>query len=247
VAGARPGHAAFSVPLPVPAEAEIVLEGTVSATEMAAEGPYGDHTGYYNAVESFPVLSLSAITMRRNPVYLSTYTGRPPDEPSRLGEAMNEIFIPLVRRQFPEIRDLWLPPEACSYRTMVVSIDKRYPGHARRIMMGLWSMLPQFSYTKLIIVVDPDVDVRSWPDIMWAISTRFDAGRDLMVADNTPIDYLDFASPQPGLGGKLGLDATTKIGSETTREWGRVLEMSPEIIEKVDRTWASLGLDEALE
>jgi len=234
----------FSVPLPVPAEAEIVLEGTVSATETAEEGPYGDHTGYYNAVERFPVLSLSAITMRRNPLYLSTYTGRPPDEPSRLGEAMNELFIPLVRRQFPEIRDLWLPPEACSYRTMVVSIDKRYPGHARRIMMGLWSMLPQFSYTKLIIVVDPDIDVRSWPDVMWAVSTRFDASRDLMVVDNTPIDYLDFASPQSGLGGKLGLDATTKIGSETTREWGRVLEMSPEIIEKVDRIWASLGLGE---
>lgn len=234
----------FSVPLPVPAQAEIVLEGTVSATETAEEGPYGDHTGYYNAVESFPVLSLSAITMRRNPLYLSTYTGRPPDEPSRLGEAMNELFVPLVRREFPEIRDLWLPPEACSYRTMVVSIDKRYPGHARRIMMGLWSMLPQFSYTKLIIVVDPDIDVRSWPDIMWAVSTRFDASRDLMTVDNTPIDYLDFASPQSGLGGKLGLDATTKIGSETTREWGRVLEMPPETIKKVDRIWASLGLGE---
>ncbi|WP_117195297.1 UbiD family decarboxylase [Rhizobium terrae] len=235
----------FSVPLPVPAEAEIVIEGTVSAAEVADEGPYGDHTGYYNAVERFPVLTLSAITMRRNPLYLSTYTGRPPDEPSRLGEAMNELFLPMVRRQFAEVHDLWLPPEACSYRTMVVSIDKRYPGHARRIMMGLWSMLPQFSYTKLIIAVDPDIDVRSWPDVMWAISTRFDAGRDLMVVDNTPIDYLDFASPRSGLGGKLGLDATTKIGAETTREWGRTIEMSQEVIERVDGLWASLCLGDA--
>lgn len=235
---------AFSISLPVPAEAEIVLEGLVSAAEVAEEGPYGDHTGYYNAVETFPVLSLSAITMRRNPVYLSTYTGRPPDEPSRLGEAMSELFIPLVKRQFPEIHDLWLPPEACSYRAMVVSIDKRYPGHARRIMMGLWSILPQFSYTKLIIVVDRDIDVRSWPDVIWALSTRFDAGRDLMMVDKTPIDYLDFASPQPGLGGKLGLDATTKIGSETAREWGEVLQMSPEVVGKIDRMWASLGLGE---
>lgn len=233
---------AFSVPLPVPAEAEIVLEGLVSAAEVAEEGPYGDHTGYYNAAEAFPVLSLSAITMRRNPIYLSTYTGRPPDEPSTLGEAMSELFIPLVKRQFPEIHDLWLPPEACSYRAMVVSIDKRYPGHARRIMMGLWSILPQFSYTKLIIVVDRDIDVRSWPDVIWALSTRFDAGRDLMMVDKTPIDYLDFASPQPGLGGKLGLDATTKIGSETAREWGQVLQMSPEVVGKIDRMWASLGL-----
>lgn len=237
---------ATSVPLPVPATAEIVLEGTVSTHDRADEGPYGDHTGYYNAVEPFPVLTLSAMTMRRDPIYLSTFTGRPPDEPSRLGEAMNELVLPLVRGQFPEIRDLYLPPEACSYRAMVVSIDKRYPGQARRIMMGLWSMLPQFSYVKLIIAVDPDIDVKNWADVIWALSTRFDAGRDLMVIDGTPIDYLDFASPRSGLGGKLGLDATTKIGAETDREWGKVLTMSPEVAASVDSMWSSLGLGEML-
>lgn len=231
-------------PQPVPANAEIVLEGSVSASDTAPEGPYGDHTGYYNAVERFPVMTLSAITMRRDPVYLSTFTGRPPDEPSRLGAAMTELFIPLVKRQFPEITDLWLPPEACSYRVMVVAIDKRYPGQARRIMMGLWSMLPQFSYTKLIIAVDPDIDVRSWTDVMWALSTRFDASRDVITIADTPIDYLDFASPKPGLGGKLGLDVTTKIGAETDREWGHVLKMSPEVSARVDDLWASLGLGE---
>jgi len=232
----------LSVPLPIPASAEIVLEGAVSAEETANEGPYGDHTGYYNSVEPFPVMTLSAITLRKNPLYLSTYTGRPPDEPSRLGEAMNELFVPLVKRQFPEIHDLWLPPEACSYRAMVVSIDKRYPGQARRVMMGLWSMLPQFNYTKLIIAVDGDIDVKSWPDVIWALSTRFDATRDLMVVENTPIDYLDFASPKSGLGGKLGLDATSKIGTETEREWGRVLTMAPEVTARIDGLWASLGL-----
>lgn len=231
-----------SVGLPVPAEAEIVLEGTVSATKTALEGPYGDHTGYYNAVEPFPVVTLSALTMRRAPLYLSTYTGRPPDEPSRLGEAMTPLFVPLARRQFPEIVDLWLPPEACSYRVMVVSIDKRYPGQARRVMMGLWSMLAQFSMTKLIIVVDPDIAVRDWADVLWALSTRFDAPRDLVVVADTPIDYLDFASPQPGLGGKLGLDATTKIGPETTREWGRPLAMDAHTIARVDALWSELGL-----
>jgi len=236
---------AVTVPLPVPASAEIVLEGTVSIRETAEEGPYGDHTGYYNSVEAFPVLTLSAITMRKDPLYLSTYTGRPPDEPSRLGEAMNDLFVALVKRQFPEIRDLWLPPEACSYRAMVVSIDKRYPGQARRVMMGLWSMLAQFSYTKLIITVDGDIDVRNWQDVIWALSTRFDASRDLMVVDNTPIDYLDFASPKSGLGGKLGLDATTKIGTETDREWGQPLAMAPEVIARVDALWHSLGLEEA--
>jgi 4-hydroxy-3-polyprenylbenzoate decarboxylase len=235
----------LTVPLPLPASAEIVLEGMVSMSETADEGPYGDHTGYYNAVEPFPVMTLSAITMRKNPLYLSTYTGRPPDEPSRLGEAMNELFVPLVKRQFPEICDLWLPPEACSYRAMVVSIDKRYPGQARRVMMGLWSMLPQFSYTKLIIAVDGDIDVRSWPDVIWALSTRFDASRDLMVVENTPIDYLDFASPKSGLGGKLGLDATTKIGTETEREWGRVLAMTPDVTARVDELWACLDLGSA--
>lgn len=233
---------ALTQPLDIPATAEIVLEGAVSVAETAPEGPYGDHTGYYNSVEPFPVMSLSAMTMRRDPVYLSTFTGRPPDEPSVLGEAMNALFLPLVKRQFPEIVDLYLPPEACSYRAIVVSIDKRYPGQARRIMLGLWSMLPQFSYTKLIIVVDPDVDVRNWSDVIWALSTRFDASRDLVVVDNTPIDYLDFASPKTGLGGKLGLDATNKLVPETEREWGRVLEMTPEILARVDAIWGELGL-----
>ena len=233
---------AVSQPLLVPTNAEIVLEGTVSVSETAEEGPYGDHTGYYNSVERFPVMTLSAITTRKNPFYLSTYTGRPPDEPSKLGEAMTELFIPLVKKQFPEIADLWLPPEACSYRAIVVSIDKRYPGQARRVMMGLWSMLPQFSYTKLIIAVDPDVDVRNWDDVVWALATRFDAGRDTVLINDTPIDYLDFASPKHGLGAKLGLDATVKIGPETDREWGRVLKMTPEVGAKVDAIWHELGL-----
>ena len=231
-----------TVPLPVPAQAEIVLEGHVSASETAPEGPYGDHTGYYNSVEPFPVMTLSALTMREKPIYLSTYTGRPPDEPSRLGEAMTPLFAPLARRQFPEIIDLWLPPEACSYRAMVVSIDKRYPGQARRLMLGLWSMLPQFSYTKLVIVVDGDVDIRNWDDVMWALATRFDASRDLLVVPDTPIDYLDFASPQPGLGGKMGLDATNKLAPETSRDWGRILTMTPEVKGRVDAMWNELGL-----
>jgi len=230
-----------TVDLPVPAEAEMVIEGVVSATETAPEGPYGDHTGYYNSIEPFPVMTVSAITTRRDPVYLSTYTGRPPDEPSRLGEAMTPLFVPLAKRQFPEITDLWLPPEACSYRAMVVAVDKRYPGQARRVMMGLWSMLPQFSMTKLIIAVDPDIDVRNWADVMWAISTRFDAPRDLVVVPDTPIDYLDFASAKPGLGGKMGIDATNKIGAETDREWGTPLAMSPEVLERVDALWSGLG------
>lgn len=232
-----------TVPLPVPAAAEIVLEGHVSATETADEGPYGDHTGYYNSTEPFPVMTVSAITMRRAPIYLSTFTGRPPDEPSVIGEAMNEVFVPLVSKQFPEIKDLWLPPAACSYRTMIVSIDKRYPGQARRIMMGLWSILPQFSYTKLIIAVDPDINVRDWDDVMWAIATRFDASRDLLQVDHTPIDYLDFASPKSGLGSKIGLDATKKIGAETDREWGAVLAMSPDVIKRIDGLWNRLGLE----
>lgn len=235
---------ALTVPITIPANAEIVLEGTISAEQTAEEGPYGDHTGYYNSVEPFPILTLSAITSRRNPLYLSTFTGRPPDEPSVLGEAMLELFLPLARRQFPEIIDLWMPPEACSYRAMVVSIDKRYPGQARRIMMGLWSMLPQFSYTKLIIAVDPDINVRSWSDVIWALSTRFDAGRDLLLIRDTPIDYLDFASPKPGLGAKLGLDATRKLHPETDREWGRVLSMSPEVVDRVDGLWSDLGLEQ---
>ncbi|HTM77432.1 MAG TPA: UbiD family decarboxylase, partial [Devosia sp.] len=195
-----------------------------------------------NAVEAFPVIDVTAITRRRDPVYLSTFTGRPPDEPSRLGEAFMPLLIPTARQKFPEIIDLWLPPEACSYRAMVVSIDKRYPGQARQVMMGLWSLLPQFTYTKLIIAVDSDIDVRSWEDVVWALSTRFDAGRDLVVIENTPIDYLDFASPQSGLGSKLGLDATRKLPPETQREWGRTLAMPEEIMSRVDTIWDELGL-----
>lgn len=233
---------ALTVPLLVPAHAEIVIEGLVSSDETAPEGPYGDHTGYYNAVEPFPVMKITAITTRREPIYLSTYTGRPPDEPSRLGEVMTGLFAPIVKRQFPEVNDYWLPPEACSYRTLVVSIDKRYPGQARRLMMGLWSILPQFSYTKLIIVVDEDIDIRNWSDVMWAVATRFDASRDLMVVNNTPIDYLDFASVSAGLGGKMGIDATRKLGAETDREWGRILKMSPEVEARVNGIWERLGL-----
>jgi 4-hydroxy-3-polyprenylbenzoate decarboxylase len=236
---------ALTVPLHVPSNAEIVLEGVVSADETAREGPYGDHTGYYNSVEAFPVVRLTAITTRHSPVYLSTYTGRPPDEPSRLGEAMTELFVPIARRQFPEIRDLWLPPEACSYRAAVVSIDKRYPGQARRIMMGLWAMLPQFNYTKLIIVVDGDISVRNWEDVIWAVSTRFDAARDLVVMENTPIDYLDFASPKAGLGTKMGIDATNKIGTETNREWGRELQMPSELTARANQLWERVRDDAA--
>ena len=243
LAGRRPSVVdARTVPLCVPAHAEIILEGRVSTSETALEGPYGDHTGYYNSVEEFPVMQVAAITMRKKPVYLSTYTGRPPDEPSRLGEVMNELFVPIVRKQFPEITDLWLPAAACSYRAMVVSIDKRYPGQARRVMMGLWSMLPQFSYTKLIVAVDPDINIRNWDDVMWALATRFDASRDVVTLTDTPVDYLDFASPRSGLGGKLGLDATNKIGAETEREWGAVLKMNADVIARVDAMWGELGL-----
>jgi 4-hydroxy-3-polyprenylbenzoate decarboxylase len=233
---------AVSVPLPVPADAEIVIEGLVSAKERAPEGPFGDHTGYYNAVEDFPVVRVTAITLRSDPIYVSTYTGRPPDEPSVIGEALNELALPLIRQQMPEIVDLHLPPAACSYRLAVVSIAKRYPGQARRVMMGLWGMLPQFSYTKAVVVVDDDIDVRSSADVLWAVSTRADPARDILVLDRTPIDYLDFASPQAGLGGKLGIDATTKIGSETDREWGRPLRMSPETVARIDDVWPRLGL-----
>lgn len=220
--------AAQTVPLMVPARAEIVIEGWVHPGETAPEGPFGDHTGYYNAVEPFPVMRVSRITCRNDPLYLSTVTGRPPDEPSVIGEVFNELALPVIRAQIPEITDLWLPPAACSYRMAVVAIDKRYPGQARRVMMALWGMLPQFSYTKLVVVVDSDIDVRSWDDIAWAISTRMDPGRDVMLLDRTPMDYLDFASPLEGLAGKLGLDATTKIGAETNREWGRVMRLDPQ-------------------
>jgi 4-hydroxy-3-polyprenylbenzoate decarboxylase len=233
---------AKTVPLKVPAEAEIVLEGHVSLDDTGDEGPYGDHTGYYNSVEKFPVFTLSAITMRRNPIYLSTFTGRPPDEPSVLGEALNEVFIPLFQQQFPEIVDFWLPPEGCSYRIAVVSMKKAYAGHAKRVMMGVWSYLRQFMYTKWVIVVDAEVDARNWKDVMWAVSTRMDPARDITVIENTPIDYLDFASPVSGLGSKIGLDATDKLPGETNREWGREIRMDQAVIDKVDAMWSELGL-----
>ncbi|HTG20701.1 MAG TPA: UbiD family decarboxylase [Reyranella sp.] len=231
-----------TVPLKVPAEAEIVLEGHVSLDEYGDEGPYGDHTGYYNSIEKFPVFTLSAITMRRHPIYLSTFTGRPPDEPSVLGEALNEVFIPLFQQQFPEIVDFWLPPEGCSYRIAVVSMKKAYAGHAKRVMMGVWSYLRQFMYTKWVIVVDADIDARNWKDVMWAVSTRMDPARDITVIENTPIDYLDFASPVSGLGSKIGLDATDKFPGETNREWGRQIRMDQAVIDKVDAMWSELGL-----
>ena len=229
-------------PLKVPATAEIVLEGYVSLDETAPEGPYGDHTGYYNAVEEFPTFTVTAITMRRNPIYLTTFTGRPPDEPSVLGEALNEVFIPLLRQQFPEIVDFWLPPEGCSYRIAVISMKKAYPGHAKRVMLGAWSYLRQFMYTKWLIVVDDDIDARDWKDVMWAVSTRMDPARDITVIENTPIDYLDFAGPESGLGSKIGLDATDKWPPETKREWGRKLAMDPDVVQRVTDIWPSLGL-----
>ena len=231
-----------TVPLKVPAEAEIVLEGHVSLDDYGDEGPYGDHTGYYNAVEPFPVFTVSAITMRKDPIYLSTFTGRPPDEPSVLGEALNDVFVPLFQQQFPEIVDFWLPPEACSYRVGVVSINKAYPGHAKRIMMAVWSYLRQFMYTKFVIVVDADIDARDWKDVIWAISTNVDPARDITVIENTPIDYLDFASPESGLGSKMGIDATTKIPPETRRDWGRKIRMTDDIIDEVTRKWEAYGL-----
>ncbi len=223
-----------TIPLKVPASAEIVLEGHVSLDDFGDEGPYGDHTGYYNSVEPFPVFTLSAITMRSNPIYLTTYTGRPPDEPSVLGEALNEVFIPLLQQQFPEVVDFWLPPEGCSYRVAVVSIRKAYPGHAKRVMMGIWSYLRQFMYTKWIIVVDDDINCRDWNDVIWAISTRMDPLRDITMIDRTPIDYLDFASPESGLGSKIGLDATNKWEPETKREWGRKMEMDAGVKERIN-------------
>jgi 4-hydroxy-3-polyprenylbenzoate decarboxylase len=231
-----------SVPLKVPATAEIVIEGHVALDEQADEGPYGDHTGYYNSVEPFPVFHVSAITMRRDPIYLSTFTGRPPDEPSVLGEALNDVFLPLFQLQFPEIVDFWLPPEGCSYRVAIVSIRKAYPGHAKRIMMGVWSYLRQFMYTKYVIVVDADINARDWKDVIWAISTKSDPSRDLTILENTPIDYLDFASPESGLGGKLGIDATDKWPPETRREWGQEIRMDPDVVDEVTRKWASYGL-----
>jgi 4-hydroxy-3-polyprenylbenzoate decarboxylase len=231
-----------TVPLKVPAEAEIVLEGHVSLDEYGDEGPYGDHTGYYNSVEKFPVFTVSAITMRRDPIYLSTFTGRPPDEPSVLGEALNDVFVPLLQQQFPEIVDFWLPPEGCSYRIAVVSIRKAYPGHAKRVMMAVWSYLRQFMYTKWVIVVDDDIDARDWKDVVWAMSTRMDPARDITVVEATPIDYLDFASPESGLGSKIGLDATNKWPPETSREWGTKIRMTDEVVRTVTEKWPKLGL-----
>ena len=232
----------ITVPIKVPANAEIIIEGNILPNETSLEGPYGDHTGYYNSIEPFPIFEVSAITMRKDPIYLSTYTGRAPDEPSVLGEALNEIFIPLIKQQFPEILDFWLPPEACSYRIAIISINKQYPGHAKRIMMGIWSYLKQFMYTKWVIIVDDDIDIRDWKDVMWAISTRIDPVRDLTLIENTPIDYLDFASPESGLGSKIGLDATKKVSPEVHREWGETIHMTEKVIEIVNSKWDKLGI-----
>ncbi|MBT3559272.1 MAG: UbiD family decarboxylase [Rhodospirillales bacterium] len=231
-----------TIPLQVPAHAEIILEGYVSLEDYGDEGPYGDHTGYYNSVEPFPVFTITAITRRKDPIYLSTYTGRPPDEPSVLGEALNEVFVPLFTQQFPEVVDFWLPPEGCSYRVAVVSIKKAYAGHAKRIMLGVWSYLRQFMYTKFVIVVDDDINCRDWNDVIWAISTNVDPARDMTMIENTPIDYLDFASPVSGLGSKVGIDATTKVEPETTREWGQKIRMDEDIIQQVTDKWESYGL-----
>ena len=228
--------------LQVPASAEVVLEGAIHPGDEAPEGPFGDHTGYYNDVETFPVFTIDRITHRRDPIYHSTYTGRPPDEPAVLGAAMNELFIPLLRRQFPEIRDFYLPPEGCSYRIGIVSMKKEFAGHAKRVMFGLWSVLRQFMYTKIVIVVDEDIDVRNWKDVAWALSTRVDPVRDITLVENTPIDYLDFASPVAGLGSKMGIDATGKWPGETDRAWGRPIVMGREVLERVDAMWESLGI-----
>ena len=228
--------------LQVPASAEIVLEGHIHPNDMAMEGPYGDHTGYYNEQDSFPVFTIDRITMRENPVYHSTYTGKPPDEPAILGVALNEVFVPILQKQFPEIVDFYLPPEGCSYRMAVVSIKKQYPGHAKRVMMGCWSFLRQFMYTKFIVVVDDDIDTRDWKEVMWAITTRMDPVRDTVLVENTPIDYLDFASPVSGLGGKMGMDATNKWPGETDREWGRPIVKDAAVAARVDQLWQTLGL-----
>jgi 4-hydroxy-3-polyprenylbenzoate decarboxylase len=228
--------------LQVPASAEIVLEGVIHPGEEADEGPFGDHTGYYNEVERFPVFTIERITHRDDPIYHSTYTGRPPDEPSVLGVALNEVFVPILQKQFPEIVDFYLPPEGCSYRVAVISMKKQYAGHAKRVMLGTWSFLRQFMYTKFVIVTDDDVDVRNWQDVIWTMSTRMDPGRDTTVIENTPIDYLDFASPVSGLGSKIGFDATNKWPGETQRQWGRPIRMSKEITERIDALWDELKL-----
>jgi len=228
--------------LQVPARAEIVLEGHIDPEETAEEGPFGDHTGYYNEVDRFPVFTIDRLTHRSNPIYHSTYTGRPPDEPAILGAALNEVFIPLLQRQFPEIIDFYLPPEGCSYRLAIVSIRKQYPGHAKRVLFGVWSFLRQFMYTKFVIVTDDDIDIRDWKDVVWAMATRMDPVRDTTLIENTPIDYLDFASPVAGLGGKMGMDATSKWPGETDRAWGRPIRMDAAVRERVDALWDELGI-----
>ena len=231
-----------SCDLQVPASAEIVLEGYIAPGDSALEGPYGDHTGYYNEQDTFPVFTITHITMRRDPIYHSTYTGKPPDEPAVLGVALNEVFVPLLQKQFPEISDFYLPPEGCSYRMAVVSMKKQYPGHAKRVMFGVWSFLRQFMYTKFIIVVDDDVNIRDWKEVIWALTTRVDAARDTLIVENTPIDYLDFASPVSGLGSKMGIDATNKWAGETTREWGTPIARDKDVVARIDAIWKDLGL-----
>jgi 4-hydroxy-3-polyprenylbenzoate decarboxylase len=228
--------------LQVPASAEVVLEGHIRPNDMAQEGPFGDHTGYYNEVDEFPVFTIERITQRRDPIYHSTYTGRPPDEPAVLGVALNEVFVPILQKQFPEIVDFYLPPEGCSYRLAIVSMEKQYPGHAKRVMMGVWSFLRQFMYTKFVIVVDDDVCTRDWKDVVWAMTTRMDPVRDTVLVESTPIDYLDFASPVSGLGSKIGFDATNKWPGETNREWGRPIRMDPSVKRRVDAMWGDLGI-----
>ncbi len=230
--------------LQVPASAEIVLEGVIYPDDMAPEGPFGDHTGYYNEVDEFPVFTIERITMRKDPIYHSTYTGRPPDEPAILGVALNEVFVPILKRQFPEIVDFYLPPEGCSYRMAVVTMKKQYPGHAKRVMLGVWSFLRQFMYTKFVLVTDDDVNARDWQDVIWALTTRVDPARDTTMIENTPIDYLDFASPVSGLGSKMGIDATNKWPGETDREWGEVITMSEDIKQRVDALWEQLNIME---
>lgn len=228
--------------LQVPASAEFVLEGFIAPNDMADEGPFGDHTGYYNEVDRFPVFTVEKITHRKDPIYHSTYTGRPPDEPAILGVALNEVFVPILQKQFPEIVDFYLPPEGCSYRMAVVTMKKQYPGHAKRVMMGVWSFLRQFMYTKFVIVTDDDVNARDWKDVIWAMTTRMDPARDTVMVENTPIDYLDFASPVSGLGSKIGFDATNKWQGETNREWGKTIEMDDSVKERVDDIWEELGI-----
>ncbi len=232
--------------LQVPANAEIVLEGFIRPGDNAPEGPFGDHTGYYNEVENFPVFTVERITHREQPIYHSTYTGRPPDEPSILGLALNEVFVPLLQKQFPEVADFYLPPEGCSYRLAVVTIRKQYAGHARRVMMGVWGYLKQFMYTKFVIVTDDDIDARNWKDVIWAMTTRMDPARDTVIMEHTPIDYLDFASPVSGLGSKIGFDATNKWPGETSRSWGLPIIMSRDVIARIDALWGELGIDKPL-